>query len=301
MEKGFIAWVKLQADKLPKVALGIGDDAAILESVAFPEVVTCDSLCEGTHFILNECGPRAVGNKLAAVNLSDIAAMGAEPTAIFLSYCLPRDGSLEIAQEVTAGVIELCGQFGVALAGGDTNVWSGPLVVHATLIGHVKQGKPWCRDSAKVGDIIVATGTLGGSILGKHLNFKPRIELARKLRAILDVHAACDMSDGMASDLLNICASSKCGAELYMDKIPVSEAATLVSQKDGKTPVDHALSDGEDFELLFTIAKSDKSKLPESIDGVPLTIVGEIVSRTGLWNRVRGKLMPLKVSGYQHK
>jgi thiamine-monophosphate kinase len=302
VEKGFITWVKLQAEKLPKVALGIGDDAAILEPAAgFPEVVTCDSLCDGTHFILSECGPRAVGRKLAAVNLSDIAAMGAEPTAFFLSYCLPRDGALEIAQELTAGVIELSTQFGVALAGGDTNVWAGPLVVHATLIGHVKDGNPWRRDQAQVGDLIVVSGELGGSILGKHLSFTPRLELARKLREVVNVRAACDMSDGLASDLLNICAASKCGAELYLNKIPVSQSAYEISQKDGKPPVDHALSDGEDFEMLFTIAKSDRGKLPQSIDGIPLSIVGEIVSRTGLWNRVSGKLLPLKVSGYQHK
>ncbi len=301
MEKSFIAWVQLQSKRLPQVELGIGDDAAVLASTGFSSVVTCDSLCEGTHFILEECGALAVGRKLASVNISDIAAMGAKPVAIFLSYCLPRQHATKLAQELTQGVMEVASKFDVALAGGDTNVWSGPLVVHATVIGDACFGPVWRRDHARIGDAIVATGHLGGSILGKHLDFLPRVKLAQQIREVVDVHAACDMSDGLATDLLNICAASRCGADLFLDKIPVSDAAIKLAETDGKPAMDHALSDGEDFELLFTISKSDVARLPSAIDGVPLTVVGEIISRTGLWNRSGGKLLPLKVSGYQHK
>ncbi len=301
MEKSFIAWVQLQSRKLPQVDLGIGDDAAVLSSSAHPSVITCDSLCDGTHFILSECGPKAVGRKLAAVNISDIAAMGAEPIAIFLSYCLPRHQATNIAQELTLGVIDVAQQFNVALAGGDTNVWNGPLVVHATVIGRASLGPAWCRHTAKVGDLVVVSGTLGGSILGKHLDFVPRVELAKRLRATVDVQSAADISDGLATDLLNICSASRCGAELWLHEIPFSEAAVQMASQDATSPVDHALSDGEDFELVFTIKKSDRDKLPAEIDGIPLTVVGEIVSRTGLWHRQAGKLLPLKTTGYQHK
>jgi thiamine-monophosphate kinase len=301
LEKSFIAWTTLQAAKLPSVALGIGDDASLIDGSAQQTIVTCDSLCEGTHFILSECGAKAVGRKLAAVNISDIAAMGGKPTAIFLSYCLPSNQALSIAQEITLGVIEVAKQFDVALAGGDTNVWSGELVVHATVIGQTAFGPAWRRDAASVGELIVVSGQLGGSIRGKHLNFTPRVELARQLRDHVDVKAACDLSDGLATDLLNICAASRCGAELDLSSIPFSNDAELQSKLDGKSSVDHALSDGEDFELVFTISKDQRDRLPKEIDGVPLTIVGQTVSRTGLWHREGGKLMPLKVSGYQHK
>ncbi len=148
--------------------------------------------------------PRLVGRKLAAVNLSDLAAMAADPVALFLSLCLPRTSASKIATEVFEGVYELAARYQVAIAGGDTNVWDGPLVVHMTAIGSATSFGSWTRSGAKVGDAIVVTGTLGGSIRGKHLQFDPRIHLAQKLRETIKVHAATDISDGLGIDLLSI-------------------------------------------------------------------------------------------------
>ncbi len=179
MEHSFIAWAKQRASRLPQVAVGIGDDGAIIESDR-SLVVTTDSLCEGTHFILNECGPRAVGRKLAGVNLSDLAAMAAVPRAMFLSVCLPKQHSTSsIAVEIFDGIYEYAERFGTAIAGGDTNVWAGPLVVNMTAIGEVTARGAWLRSGARVGDAIVVSGWLGGSLLGRHLNVEPRCSWLR--------------------------------------------------------------------------------------------------------------------------
>ena len=136
MEHSFIAWAKQRAARLPKVKLGIGDDCALfgqesLDSNQFDMVVTTDSLCDGTHFILTECGAHAAGRKLMAVNLSDLASMAATPTAVFLSLCLPKENAGNIAAEVFEGVYGLAAKYQVSIAGGDTNVWNG--VYHTIL------------------------------------------------------------------------------------------------------------------------------------------------------------------------
>ena len=306
MERSFISWAQLQSSKKvasqANIQIGIGDDAALLRADDRSLVVTCDSLCDGTHFLLNQCGAKAVGRKLAGVNLSDIAAMGAEATALFLSFCLPKDNAIETAQELYKGAQLLADQFDVAIAGGDTNVWSGPLVVHATAVGKVAADKAWRRSGAKVGDLVAVSGTLGGSLSGKHLDFVPRLILAKQLRTCVDVTAACDISDGLGNDLMNICTASKCGAQLNIDAIPVSIAALEMSARSNKSPLEHAMGDGEDFELLFTFAAKQKAQLPTELDGVPLTIIGEVISRTGLWQRSStGKISQLKATGYQHQ
>ena len=167
MEHSFIAWAKQRALLLPRVKLGIGDDCALIQSDGSDCVVTTDSLCEGTHFLIDECGSRAVGKKLVGVNLSDLASMAAEPVAVFLSLCLPKHQADEIGAEIFEGVCEVCERHNVALAGGDTNVWNGPLVVHMTAIGQARSQGCWLRSGAQPGDKIVVTGALGGSKIGR--------------------------------------------------------------------------------------------------------------------------------------
>ncbi len=300
MEQSFIAWLTQRVSELPQVPIGIGDDAALLAPNE-GSVVTTDSLCEGTHFVLQDCGPRAVGRKLAGVNLSDLAAMASDPVALFLSLCLPRSSASSLAPEIVEGVLELACKYQVPLAGGDTNVWDGPLVVHMTAIGKPPIHGCWTRSGAKVGDAIVVSGFLGGSLLGKHLHFEPRLELARSLRDAFDIHAATDISDGLGIDLQNIVSRSRCGARLEMDRIPISEAAILSSKKSGRSPLDHALADGEDFELLLAIPPSEVAKLPKEVEGVPLTVIGEFVSRTGLWQREGASWKQVPPKGYVHR
>ena len=291
MEHGFIAWAKQRAARLPKVKLGIGDDCALIASAGEDIVVTTDSLCDGTHFVLSECGPKAVGHKLVAVNLSDLASMAAEPVAVFLSLCLPRHRSGEIGAEIFEGVCE---------SWGDTNVWDGPLVVHLTAIGKAPLGGCWLRSGASVGDAIVVTGKLGGSIRGKHLSFEPRLSLAKKLHALGIVRGATDISDGLGIDLLNVTVASKCGAEVDLDRIPISDDAIALAESSGRTPLEHAIGDGEDFELLLAVSQDRLAELPSEIDGVPLTVIGSFVSRTGLWSKTRSGIAQMQPKGYVH-
>ncbi len=305
MEHSFIAWVKQRAARLPKVKLGIGDDCALigLESLDLAQsdlAITTDSLCDGTHFILTECGPRAAGRKLMAVNLSDLASMAATPIAVFLSLCLPKENSGDLAAEVFEGVYELAEKHNVAISGGDTNVWNGPLVIHLTAIGKVAAGGSWLRSGASPGDAIVVSGRLGGSILGKHLEFEPRLALAAELHQRGIVTAATDISDGLGIDLLNITVASKCGAEVWLDKIPISNDAMICAQRSGRSPLEHALGDGEDFELLLAVPQERLAKMPNEIAEVPLTHIGTFVTRTGLWTKDKTGVKQLSPRGYVH-
>ncbi|MBU6385079.1 MAG: thiamine-phosphate kinase [Pirellula sp.] len=300
MEHGFIAWAKQRAMRLPKIKLGIGDDCALIESDGSDWVVTTDSLCEGTHFILAECGPQAVGKKLVGVNLSDLASMAARPVAVFLSLCLPRNSAEQIGAEIYEGVCKACQEYHVAIGGGDTNVWDGPLVVHLTAIGTAPKEGTWLRSGARPGDKIVVSGKLGGSLLGRHLDFEPRLRVAQRLHPLGIVQAATDISDGLGVDLLNITVASRCGAEVDLDKIPISDAAIHRAMTSGQTALEHAIGDGEDFELLLAVDPSKIDQMPESIDGVPLTVIGTFVSRTGLWSRSKGGVMQMQARGYVH-
>jgi len=305
MEHSFIAWAKQRAARLPKVKLGIGDDCALLGAESLDSsrsdlVVTTDSLCDGTHFILSECGAHAAGRKLMAVNLSDLASMAAKPISVFLSLCLPKENAGDIAAGVFEGVYELAEKYGVAISGGDTNVWNGPLVIHMTAIGKAPSGSSWLRSGATAGDAIVVTGRLGGSILGKHLSFDPRLELASELFALDLVSAATDISDGLGIDLLNMTVASKCGAEVWLEQVPISPEATLCSEKSGRTALEHALGDGEDFELLLAIPKDKIVAIPKEIAGIPLTRIGTYVTRTGLWSKDKSGVKQLAPRGYVH-
>jgi thiamine-monophosphate kinase len=300
MEHGFIAWAKQRAMRLPKIKLGIGDDCALIASDGSDWVVTTDSLCEGTHFILDQCGPQAVGRKLVGVNLSDLASMAAVPVAVFLSLCLPRKSADLLGSEIYEGVCEACEKYNVAMGGGDTNVWDGPLVVHLTAIGTARPAGSWLRSGARPGDKIVLSGRLGGSLLGKHLDFEPRLKLAQALYPLGIVQAATDISDGLGIDLLNLTAASRCGAEVELDRIPISDAALERSKSSGHTALEHAIGDGEDFELLMAVDPARIDQLPPEIDGVPLTVIGTFVSRTGLWSRSKGRIEQLQPRGYVH-
>lgn len=305
MEHSFIAWAKQRSSKLPQVKLGIGDDCSLLATNGDDMVVTTDSLCDGTHFVLAECGPRKAGRKLMGVNLSDLASMASEPVAAFLTLCIPKSGcgplsSGDIAAEVFEGVLEMAKEYGVSIAGGDTNVWDGPLVLGLTAIGSKPADQSWRRSGAKPGDAIVVTGKLGGSILGRHLDITPRLELAKELYNLGIVSAATDVSDGFGIDLLNMTVASRCGAEVFLSAIPISDDATKLSETSGKQPVEHAIGDGEDFELLLAVPKEKLAQMPAELCGVPLTVVGEFVSRTGLWSKEKKGVRQLSPRGYVH-
>lgn len=301
MEQSFVAWAKMRARRLPQVKLGIGDDAAVLEGSNEDWVVTTDTLMDGVHFKSSEVSAERIGRKLIGVNLSDLAAMAAEPVAVFLSLCLPRSASQQIAADIYEGVCQVAERYQIALAGGDTNCWDGPLVVSLTAIGKSVNGVVWVRSGAQPGDAIIVTGPLGGSILGKHLDFEPRLELARVIRDQIPIHAAMDISDGLSTDLLRMCDASHCGAVLDLANIPVTQQAIQLSETSGRTPVEHALGDGEDFELLLAVSEVDLPKLTELIGQSQCHRVGTFTSRTGLWAREGSRIRQLPVTGYVHQ
>ena len=252
MEQEFIRWLRQRNDRSNQsVQIGIGDDAAVITPDSSPLVVTSDSIADGTHFDARIHTLRQIGRKAVAVNLSDVAAMGARPLYATLSFLLPRAFSAEQAQELFLGGADLAAEFGVQIIGGDTNSWPGKLVVSATLIGQVEHAT-WRMSVCGPGDAIVVTGEFGGSILGHHLDFVPKCRLADSFAKKYSIDAATDVSDSLSFDLDQICLLSGCGAEIELERIPVRSAAwELAKSRGGKSGLEHALYDGEDFELIW--------------------------------------------------
>jgi thiamine-monophosphate kinase len=300
-EFDLIARVRARATQHPRLAVGIGDDAAL---VRFPDpsgcLVTVDLLMEGVDFTLATATPQQIGWKSLAVNLSDIAAMAGRPVACVVSVALPRHGGFELGSGLLEGVQTCAEKFGVALAGGDTNTWDGPLVVSVTVLGEPTAKGPVLRSGAKPGDWIMTTGTFGGSIAGKHLDFTPRVAEALALHQAATLHAMIDTSDGLAADLWHILEESRIGAVLEESAIPVSPAA--IAARDGKSPLEHALADGEDFELLFTVAPAEgQSLLSRPPCTTQLSHVGEITASPGCFLKSRdGRLQALPSLGWKH-
>ncbi|HEY2787652.1 MAG TPA: thiamine-phosphate kinase [Fimbriiglobus sp.] len=298
-EFDYIRWVRSQIPADPRVIVGPGDDCAVLERPANRPLVTTDMLMDGVDFILAETGPRKVGRKAMAVNLSDIAAMAGVPTVAVASVALPRDGGREIGEELFLGMRDVAEAFDVSLVGGDTNSWAGGLVISVTVLGEATAKGPVLRSGAKAGDWIFVTGPLGGSLLGKHLDVKPRVKEALALHAAFDLHAMIDVSDGLAADLSHVLEESRCGGVLHADAIPIAPAAHERAQQTGKTPLQHALGDGEDFELIFTVSPADGAKLlwEPPIPGV--VKIGECVER-GLWLETAGIRTEFVPTGWVH-
>lgn len=300
-EFAYIDWLRRRTPADPRVLLGPGDDAAALGlTPGVPCLVTTDMLLEGSCFLLKEAGPRAVGRKAIAVNLSDIAAMAGRPVAAFVSVGLPRDGGRALAEELYLGMREMADGFETALAGGDTNSWDGPLVISVTLVGEATGRGPVTRSGARPGDWLLITGPLGGSILGKHLTFTPRVREAQSLHRLVDLHALIDISDGLAADVNHICTESHCGAVLDAGRIPIAQAAKQI--QDGRPPLEHALGDGEDFELVLAVSPEDGRRLlaEQPVSGLTLVRIGECVER-GLWVEEQGQRRALAPQGYVHE
>jgi thiamine-monophosphate kinase len=235
-----------------------------------------------------------------AVNLSDIAAMAGRPVAAVVSVGLPRTGGRALAEELYHGLREMADAFDTAIIGGDTNSWNGPLVINVTLLGEAVPPGPVRRSGAKVGDVLMTTGAFGGSILGKHLDFTPRVREALALQEAVELHAMIDVSDGLAADVFHLCEESGCGAALRAEDIPLADAAFRLA--DGRSPLDHALGDGEDFELVFAVTPADAHRLlaEQPGKGIKLAAIGECIAQ-GLWLEENGQRRPLPPKGYIHE
>lgn len=293
------------------VIAGIGDDCAVLRPEPGCEVlVTTDFSLEGVHFRRDWHAPASVGHRCLARGLSDIAAMGGKPLAVFLSLALPRDLPQSWVRGFLRGLTKLAVRYGVPLAGGDTAQSPAGILADIIVVGEVPKGKAILRSGAQPGDRIFVSGELGGAAeavrqFGKgrvsprdylrHFYPEARIELGRWLREKGLAAAMIDISDGPSTDLLHICEESEVGAEIEALAIPRARVGKPVH----KVELDLALHGGEDYELLFTVRPG--KRIPAEIDGVRLTEIGRITTRrTILIRSTEGKLHKLVPGGWEH-
>jgi thiamine-monophosphate kinase len=297
------------------VVLGVGDDAAIL---AVPEnqqlVVTVDTLVESVHF-LPDVSPADLAYKALAVNLSDLAAMGAEPAWVTLSLTIPEVNE-EWLSQFSAQFMATCQFYDVQLVGGDT--CKGPLAVTVQAMGHIPLTSTLNRSGAKVGDLVYVTGTLGDAAGGlalvddKRSNISvvanellarlnrptPRLEAGMLLRQIAS--AAIDISDGFVQDLNHILERSNVGAVVEINDLPLSEPLShCYSENQARS---FAMTGGDDYELCFTVPENNKAKLEKifATASTPITQVGRITASKGLQLRNKAKEVALKNSGFDH-
>jgi thiamine-monophosphate kinase len=283
------------------VVKGAGDDCAVLD-LGVPgqyALFKTDAVVEGIHFT-RETKPELIGHKALARCLSDIAAMAGTPTAALVTLALPRQFEPACIQSIYAGMNDLARRYGVAIVGGETTTNPERILISIALLGTVARDKCILRAGAKTGDGIFVTGELGGSLAsGKHLDFEPRLAEGRWLAERFPIHAMIDLSDGLAGDLPHILKASNVGAELLSNAIPARKL-----RSEHKTPLEAALTDGEDFELLFTLPSAEAVPLVDAwkkeFPKLRLSCIGKITAESGLRIRNRRNIEPLNAHGYVH-
>jgi thiamine-monophosphate kinase len=323
-EKALIAQIRRRAldGNNSAVLKGIGDDCAVLRlggrSGRSPDVlVTTDFSLEGIHFRGDWHSPESIGHRCLTRGLSDIAAMGGEPVAAFLSLALPSNVPKSWIDRFTGGLLSLAEKYGVSLAGGDTAQSPGGILADIIVVGTIPPGRALLRSGAQPGDQIYVTGELGGSAAAvrsmrgkkgknskrkpdpreypRHFFPDPRVHLGRILRQKGLACAMIDTSDGLSTDLAHICEESGVGAELQQELIP----RAMVGKPSQRVDLDLALHGGEDYELLFTARRH--KRIPSRISGIPLTRIGEI-TRGGKMFLIdpSGAAQELKPGGWEH-
>jgi thiamine-monophosphate kinase len=291
----------------PTVVVGAGDDCAVLE-VGLPDrwlLFKTDAVVEGIHFT-RDTAPEKIGHKALARCLSDIAAMAGTPAAALVTLALPQQFDVQFVEAIYAGLNLLARKHGVAIAGGETTVNPERILISIALLGFVPRDKAVRRTGAKAGDAIFVTGELGGSLAGRHLEFEPRLAEARWLAESFSLHAMIDLSDGLAGDLRHLLQAGRVGAELLKTAIPIARAAKLRAKErsPAKPPFVAALTDGEDFELLFTVAGSDAVKLLDAwkkqFPKLRLSCIGKITTKAGITVRDQTGTQSFTSDGYVH-
>ncbi len=289
------------------VVVGAGDDCAVLD-LGVPDkliLFKTDAVVEGIHFT-RETSPEKIGRKALARCLSDIAAMAGTPTAALVTIALPENFDVEFVAKIYDGLNSLAEKYGVAIVGGETTTNPERILISIALLGTFPRGKQILRGGAKVGDAIFVTGELGGSLAGRHLEFEPRLAEARWLAEHFTVHALIDVSDGLGGDLRHILNASKVGAHILKSAVPISRAAKLRARGGDTTKPAFvaALTDGEDFELLFTLASKDAVKLVDAwhkkFPGLKLSCIGKIVAGEGISIRDKIGTHTFNAHGYVH-
>jgi thiamine-monophosphate kinase len=310
----------------PGMIRGIGDDCAVLRTAGHPWLVTTDALVEGVHFRLETNPPFRLGKKCLAVNLSDIAAMGGIPRFAFLNLGLPRPVPRGFLTPFIRGLKEEAEKFSVALAGGDTHQSTPGICIGLTVIGEA-DGAIAYRSGAKVGDRLYVSGTLGQSAAGfrlltkfqknpaplrskdfrellhAHQDPEPKVALGHFLVRQRLVRAMIDLSDGLASDLRHMCRASGVGAILDADQIPLSPALRAAADLLKTSPLQLALTGGEDYQLLFSVPKDRVKKMETQVVKQfmrPVHPIGEIISGQKLFIKFSKRVRMLKETGFDH-
>jgi thiamine-monophosphate kinase len=324
-EFGFIARLARPfLSGLPRGVTGIGDDCAVLPWTKKERLlVTTDMLVEDRHFLRSGISARDLGYKSLAVNLSDIAAMGGRPRWAFLSMGIPSGIELDWLDDFFRGWREAAKPSGAILLGGDTTKSPDRLVVNVVVLGTVRSGREKFRSTAKPGDIIVVTGNLGDSgaglnvllnggprdrderrLLRSHNRPRPHLEEGAWLASRPGVRAMMDVSDGLDSDIRRMMGPSKVGAEIELDRLPLSPSMVRVARRRGWNSVETAATGGEDYCLLLTVEPSRFKSLAASFArrfGRPLTAVGTIRPRSrGLRYFSNGRPTRLEGRGFDH-
>ncbi len=304
-----------QTVKRKDVLLGIGDDCAVIASTEKQNiVVTTDTLVAGVHFPL-DTSARAIGHKAVAVNLSDIAAMGAKPSWLSLAITIPEVDDVWLG-EFCAGVFDLCEYYNVQLIGGDTT--QGPLSITITAQGLIPENKYLSRAGAKTGDWLYVTGDIGDAALAlqqikqkvsvestfiepirKKLDYpKPRVLAGQTLREYAS--AAIDISDGLIADLGHICQASNVGANIVLDAIPLSKI--MRDSLPLEDAINLALTGGDDYELLFTISEDNKVGMETALShaGTLVTCIGQINASQTISTTLNNKPVPILSAGFEH-
>ena len=295
--------------RLPaSVTIPPGDDMAAVRVDAGDVLMAVDQLADGVHFDLASTALARVAHKAVARSVSDIAAMAGRPLACLATVALPR--GYEQGPALYDALRDAAAAMACPLVGGDVAVWDHPMLITVTAIATPAPGiAPIRRDTARPGDRLYVTGRLGGSLESlagqtHHLDFQPRVDLALTLAQKARPTAMIDLSDGLAQDLPRLCAASHVAAELDVAALPVSDAAVQRAQRTGQAAWQHALGDGEDYELLF--AASADATVPAELDGVPITPIGRLLPPPGddatpvTLIHADGRREPMAAGGWEH-
>jgi thiamine-monophosphate kinase len=318
---------RLLRAKKPKargVVVGVGDDAAVIRPRGGEDLLmTTDALIEGRHFLREWFSGQELGWRLAAVNLSDIAAMGGRPLYGLLSLGIPDDVGIDFVKDFERGVRDHLAEYGASIIGGNLSGIDGSLVCDLTLVGAVPTGKAWRRRCRPGRDAIVVVGGIGEARAGLHMvglehpkrpfqrlvraykRPKPLLEVTELLRREKGIHGVIDVSDGLSTDLIHICRASDAGCEVDLGQVPLSKTLQEFCIEHGKVALQLALHGGEDYALIISIDAKRADALVNTIrskTGVPAARIGRFTKGKGVYTLIggRGRRMPLRPKGWDH-